>query len=123
MENGWLIYILEDKVIDPITLTMLAIALVKVGKDAHDKSVARQINYAQTVQQTQKDIAATQSEMEAQRKKSFQTIAIQTAYKIREQKLAEAEQKVKQEKLKQTLIVAGVGLAAVGLVVYTIKNK
>lgn len=122
MANGWLKIILEDKAIDPITLTMLAIALVKVGKDAHDKSVARQSQYAQAVLQAQKDTAATQTELETQRKKALQTVAVQTAYKIREQRLAEAEQKLKEEKQKQILIVAGLGLAATGLIIYSIKK-
>jgi len=123
MANGWLKIILEDKAIDPITLTFLAIALIKVGKDAHDKSRARQSDYAQAVLQAQKDMGASQAELEAKRKKALQSAAIQAAYTIREQRLKEAEAKVKQEQQKQILIVAGLGLAATGLIVYTIKHK
>lgn len=122
MANGWLKTILEDKVIDPITLTMVAIALVKVGKDAHDKSRARQTDYALSVKKAQEDLSASQTELEAQRKKALQAVAVQTAYKIREQRLAEAQQKLKEEKQKQILIVAGLGLAATGLIIYSIKK-
>lgn len=122
MVSGWLKIILEDKAIDPITLTMAAIALIKVGKDAHDKSRARQMDYAQSVKKAQEDLSVSQTELEAQRKKALQTMAVQTAYKIREQRLVEAQKKVKEEQQKQILIATIVGLGAVSLIVYTIKK-
>jgi hypothetical protein len=123
MVNGWLKITLEDKAIDPITLTIgIALATASISKAAHEKSVARQKEYAEEINRTAKELAAADLELAEQRKKLLQASAIQAAKRIAEQKQKEAEAKVKQKQQQQMLIAGALGVSAIGVIIYSIKK-
>ena len=67
-------------------------------------------------------IAAEQSLAE-KRKMALQAVAIQSAQRVRAQREQEAIEIIKKEKQKQMLIVAGFGVAAVGVFAYGLMKK
>ena len=124
MANGSLINILEDKVIDPITLTIgITMAIVSVSKAAHEKSVERQTYYAQTLKAESEAIARAEADLEEKRSKALKLFAVQTALRTRQQREAELAEKIKKEKQAQTIIIATLGVGAIGLITYSIIRK
>jgi molecular chaperone GrpE (heat shock protein) len=124
MANGSPINILEDKAIDPITLSIgIAMAVGAVTKAAHEKSVARQQYYAQRLNEEAQAIAAAETELAEKRKKTLQLFAVQAALNVRKQREAEAAKQVAKEKQAQTIIIATLGVGAIGLITYSIVKK
>lgn len=66
---------------------------------------------------------AAEKDLAEKRKKALQAAAIQSAQRIRQQREQEAMEAIKKEKEKQMLIVAGFGVAAVGVFAYGLIKK
>ena len=94
-----------------------------VSKAAHEKSRARQVDFAtEQAKITQAQVQA-EEELAAKRKKLIKAVAEQTALQIRQKREAEALEQLKKEQKKQKLIVLGLGTTAVGLIAYSIIKR
>lgn len=115
---------MEDKVIDPITLTIgITMAIVSVSKAAHEKSVERQTYYAQTLKAESEALARAEADLEEKRSKALKMVAVQTALRTRQQREAELAEKIKKEKQVQAIVIASLGVGAIGLITYSIIKK
>ena len=124
MANGLPINILEDKTIEPISLAIgITMAVASVTKAAHEKSVQRQTYYAQTLKAESEAIARSQADLEEKRNKALKLFAVQTALQTRQQREAELAQKIKKKKQTQAIIIASLGVGAIGLITYSIIKK
>lgn len=94
-----------------------------VSKAAHEKSRARQVDYATEQAKISQIQSQAEEELAARRKKLMMAIAEQTATRIRQQREAEALEKLKKEQKKQLLIVLGLSTTAVGLITYSLIKK
>ena len=94
-----------------------------VSKAAHEKSRARQVDYATEQAKISQIQSQAEEELAARRKKLMMAVAEQTATRIRQQREAEAIEKLKKEQKKQLLIVLGLSTTAVGLITYSLIKK
>ena len=115
---------MEDKVIEPITLAIgITMAVASVTQAAHEKSVQRQKYYADTMKAELDAIAQSEADIQEKRNKALKLLAAQTAARTRQQREAEIAEKIKKEKQKQAIIIATLGVSAIGLITYSIIRK
>jgi hypothetical protein len=108
---------------EPVTLTIgIAMAVVSVAKAAKEKSAERQQAYADEINKAAQNITDADLSLEETKKRAMQLAAAKFAVGVGEQRRKEAEQRVKKEQQKQLLIAGAIGAAAIGIIVYSIKQ-